>query len=85
MESSIADPVRFSGGMRNLTDSVHALGYKTGIVSLHSSVAHSIILDLSPAYSTATLDGLRVEDILVPSKMKNETPDCFDKSGASII
>jgi len=30
-----SDAVRFSRGMRNLTDTIHALGFKTGIVSTH--------------------------------------------------
>ncbi|KAK0454132.1 glycoside hydrolase [Desarmillaria tabescens] len=29
----IADTVRFKGGMKNLTDQIHALGFKTGIYS----------------------------------------------------
>lgn len=29
----IADAVRFKGGMKNLTDQIHALGFKTGIYS----------------------------------------------------
>jgi len=33
----MADPVRFSRGMKNLTDSIHALGFKTGIVSEKSN------------------------------------------------
>jgi len=33
----MSDPVRFSRGMKNLTDSIHALGFKTGIVSEKSN------------------------------------------------